>query len=44
MVYPTYEHKKSEHQARSYLFDFKCNYSNSTDYWAMPNSSLLGFY
>ena len=25
MVYPTYEHKKSEHKARFYLFDFKCN-------------------
>ena len=43
MVYPTYEHKKSEHKARFYLFDFKCNYSDSTDSLAMTNSSLVGF-
>ncbi|CAH8209290.1 hypothetical protein VAEKB19_3770001 [Vibrio aestuarianus] len=35
--------QKSEHKTRLYLFDFKCNYSKSTDYWAMTNSSLVGF-
>ena len=43
MGYPTYEHKKSEHQARFHLSDFKCNYSIATDCWAITNSSLVGY-